>query len=97
MIIESQSSAMETAEALRKQREQLERTSKNLDKINGDLDESDRNITSLKSIWGTMSNWFKKPLKKVAEGADQQGPSSEDEDKKLRKRRPSSCNKILEN
>eukprot|EP00111_Clytia_hemisphaerica_P011568 TCONS_00034010-protein len=83
MIIESQSTAMETSEALRKQREQLERTSKNLDKINGDLDESDRNITSLKSIWGTMSNWFKKPVKKVDNAADQQGPSSEEEDKQL--------------
>ncbi|XP_057294958.1 soluble NSF attachment protein 29-like isoform X2 [Hydractinia symbiolongicarpus] len=62
MINESQGIASETAEELRKQREQLERTDKNLDKISGDLKQTDRNITSLKSIWGTMSNWFKKPV-----------------------------------
>lgn len=82
MVIESQTTAMETAEELRKQREQLERTSKNLDKINNDLDESDRNITSLKSIWGTMSNWFKKPVKKPEE-VTQKVSSSDEEDKKL--------------
>ena len=81
MVIESQTTAMETADELREQREQLERTSKNLDKINNDLDESDRNITSLKSIWGTMSNWFKKPIKKPEEVT--QKSSSEDEDRKL--------------
>lgn len=65
MIIESQSTAIETAEELRKQREQLERTNKNLDKINNDLDQSERNITSLKSVWGTIGNWFKKPIAKT--------------------------------
>jgi len=84
MIIESQSTAMETAEELRKQREQLERTSKNLDKISGDLDESDRNITSLKGIWGTMSNWFKKPIKKQDEMQNgTSATSSEEEDKQM--------------
>ena len=62
MIAESQATAIETAEELRKQREQLERTNKNLDKMNDDLNQSERHITSLKSIWGTMSNWFKKPV-----------------------------------
>ena len=82
MVVESQSTAMETADELRKQREQLERTSKNLDKINNDLNESDRNITSLKGVWGTMSNWFRKPLKKPEE-VPQQVSSSEEEDRKL--------------
>lgn len=83
MIIESQTTAIETADELRKQREQLERTSKNLDKINSDLNESDRNITSLKGIWGTMSNWFKKPLKKTEEDSSKTHRSSEDDDRRL--------------
>ena len=64
MIQESQDIASETAETLHKQREQLERTNRNLDKMQDDLKESDRSITSLKSIWGTMSNWFRKPVTK---------------------------------
>ena len=64
MIQESQDIASETAETLHKQREQLERTNRYLGKMQDDLKESDRSITSLKSIWGTMSNWFKKPVTK---------------------------------
>ena len=64
MIQESQDIASDTAETLHKQREQLERTNRNLEKMQDDLKDSDRSITSLKSIWGTMSNWFKKPVTK---------------------------------
>lgn len=62
MINESQQIANETAEDLKVQREKLERTNRNLDSMQDDLNQSDRNITSLKSLWGTMSNWFKKPV-----------------------------------
>lgn len=82
MIIESQTTAIETAEELSKQREQLERTNKNLDKINGDLDHSERHITSLKSIWGTMSNWFKKPLPKTTQ--QENGDTKSDPDASLK-------------
>lgn len=63
MINESQQVAGETAEDLMIQREKLERTNKTLDKMQDDLNSTDRNINSMKSIWGTMTNWFKKPLK----------------------------------
>ena len=69
MINESQGLALDTAEELTRQREQLERTNKNLDKMHGDLNETDRNLTSLKGIWGTMSNWFKKPIKNESSGS----------------------------
>jgi len=70
IINETQGIATETAEELHKQRQQLERTDKNLDKIHGDLKQTDRNITSLKSIWGTMSTWFKKPITNNTEEAN---------------------------
>ena len=66
MIHESQHIANETGADLKVQREKLERTNKTLDSMQDDLKETDRNITSLKGIWGTMSNWFKKPIQKTA-------------------------------
>jgi len=65
LINESQQLASNTAEDLQVQREKLERTNQRLDAMQDDLNESDRNITGLKSIWGTMSNWFKKPVSRA--------------------------------
>ncbi|XP_078698034.1 synaptosomal-associated protein 29-like [Branchiostoma floridae x Branchiostoma belcheri] len=59
-IAESERVGVATAEELLHQREQLERTEKNLDKINKDLDVSQRHITSIKSMWGGVINFFKK-------------------------------------
>lgn len=73
LINESQQVATETGESLQVQREKLERTNKTLEKMQDDLNETDRNITGLKSIWGTMSNWFKKPVKKSVPVDDSEG------------------------
>ncbi|XP_065663682.1 synaptosomal-associated protein 29 [Hydra vulgaris] len=62
LINESQATALETAAELESQRLQLERTQKNLNKMDADLNQSDRHINSLKSIWGSVENWFKKPV-----------------------------------
>ena len=75
MINESQQIASDTAQDLHLQREKLERTNRTLDAMQDDLAESDRNITSLKSVWGTMTNWFKKapskpPPKTTTSAAD---------------------------
>ncbi|XP_002155969.1 synaptosomal-associated protein 29 [Hydra vulgaris] len=61
LINESQATALETAAELESQRLQLERTHKNLNKMDADLNQSDRHINSIKSIWGSVENWFKKP------------------------------------
>lgn len=62
LIEESKDIACKTEEELQSQEESLLRTEKNLDQINGDLDIANRHITSLKSIWGTIGNYFRKPV-----------------------------------
>ena len=79
LIYESQDIASNTAADLAKQGEQLKRTERNLDKMEGDLQQSDRHITSLKSIWGTMTNYFRKPLKTNTEaGATTEATAGEE-------------------
>ena len=62
LINESQDIASETAAELESQRLQLERTQQNLIKMDADLNQTDRHINSMKSIWGSVENWFKKPV-----------------------------------
>ena len=61
LIEESKDIACKTEEELQSQEESLLRTEATLDKINGDIDIANRHITSLKSIWGTIGNYFRKP------------------------------------
>lgn len=89
LIAESQQIAIDTGEDLKVQREKLERTNRTLDKMQDDLNETDRNITGLKSIWGTMSNWFKKPIKRTT--------ASEDSGSKEENNRSNNSNEIKEN
>ena len=58
--------------------EKLERTNKTLDKMQDDLNETDRNINGMKSIWGTMSNWFEKPLKRSTPAPSSNAEESND-------------------
>lgn len=47
-----------TAVELAKQREQLERTNKNLDDINATLRYSQRHLNGIKSVFGSLKNYF---------------------------------------
>ena len=62
LIEESKDIACKTEEELQSQEESLLRTEATLDRINGDMDIANRHITSLKSIWGTIGNYFRKPV-----------------------------------
>ena len=66
LVEESKDVACKTEEELARQEESLLRTETTLDKINGDLDVADRQLTSLKSIWGTIGNYFRKPVQTKA-------------------------------
>jgi len=62
LVEESKDIACKTEEELESQEESLLRTEATLDQINGDIDIANRQITSLRSIWGTIGNYFRKPL-----------------------------------
>ncbi|XP_033108993.1 synaptosomal-associated protein 29-like [Anneissia japonica] len=67
----------ETAEELLRQGDQLRRTEKKVDKINADLDTSQRYVTSLKGIFSGMRNYFRPAVKKDPgwETQDDKSPS----------------------
>ena len=62
LIEESKDIACKTEEELQSQEESLLRTEATLDRINGDMDIANRHITSIKSIWGAIGNYFRKPV-----------------------------------
>lgn len=59
LIYESEKIGVETAEELMRQGEVLKRTDKMLDNMDQDLKTSQRHITSIKSVWGGLVNYFK--------------------------------------
>ncbi|TKS78345.1 Synaptosomal-associated protein 29 [Collichthys lucidus] len=59
LIYESEKMGVETAEELVRQGEVLKRTDKMLDNMDQDLKTSQRHITSIKSVWGGLVNYFK--------------------------------------
>nr|XP_046243943.1 synaptosomal-associated protein 29 [Scatophagus argus] len=59
LIAESEKMGVETAEELMRQGEALKRTDKMLDNMDQDLKTSQRHITSIKSVWGGLVNYFK--------------------------------------
>ncbi|XP_068995228.1 synaptosomal-associated protein 29 isoform X1 [Embiotoca jacksoni] len=59
LIHESEKMGVETAEELMRQGEALRRTDKMLDSMDQDLKTSERHITSIKSVWGGLVNYFK--------------------------------------
>ncbi|KAM9360917.1 synaptosomal-associated protein 29 [Symphorus nematophorus] len=59
LIYESEKMGVETAEELIRQGEVLKRTDKMLDNMDQDLKTSQRHITSIKSVWGGLVNYFK--------------------------------------
>lgn len=63
LIDDSHDMAVKTGEELVYQREALNRTERNLDQIQNDMNIADRHIKSMKSVWGAMTNYFKKPPK----------------------------------
>lgn len=67
LIYESEKMGVETAEELMRQGEVLKRTDKMLDNMDQDLKTSQKHITSIKSVWGGLVNYFKgKPETKPA-------------------------------
>ncbi|XP_053181061.1 synaptosomal-associated protein 29 [Scomber japonicus] len=59
LIYESEKMGVDTAEELMRQGEVLKRTDKMLDNMDQDLKTSQRHITSIRSVWGGMVNYFK--------------------------------------
>eukprot|EP00066_Takifugu_rubripes_P008709 XP_003975097.1 PREDICTED: synaptosomal-associated protein 29 [Takifugu rubripes] len=59
LIYESEKIGVETAEELMRQGEALKRTDKMLDNMDQDLKTSQRHITSIKSVWGGLVNYFR--------------------------------------
>ncbi|KAM7415896.1 hypothetical protein PAMA_018117 [Pampus argenteus] len=59
LIYESEKMGVDTAEELMRQGEVLKRTDKMLDNMDQDLKTSQRHITSIKSVWGGLVNYFK--------------------------------------
>lgn len=59
LIYESEKMGVDTAEELTRQGEVLKRTDKMLDNMDQDLKTSQKHITSIKSVWGGMVNYFK--------------------------------------
>ncbi|KAM8760375.1 synaptosomal-associated protein 29 [Acanthopagrus schlegelii] len=59
LIHESEKMGVETAEELMRQGEVMKRTDKMLDNMNQDLKTSQKHITSIKSVWGGLVNYFK--------------------------------------
>ncbi|XP_034450850.1 synaptosomal-associated protein 29 [Hippoglossus hippoglossus] len=59
LIHESEKMGVETAEELMRQGEALKRTNKALDNMDQDLKTSQKHISSIKSVWGGLVNYFK--------------------------------------
>ncbi|XP_008283131.1 synaptosomal-associated protein 29 [Stegastes partitus] len=59
LIYESEKMGVDTAEELTRQGEVLRRTDKMLDGMDQDLKTSQQHITSIKSVWGGIVNYFK--------------------------------------
>ncbi|KAF3695573.1 Synaptosomal-associated protein 29 [Channa argus] len=59
LIYESEKMGVETAEELIRQGEVLKKTDKMLDNMDQDLKTSQKHITSIKSVWGGLVNYFK--------------------------------------
>lgn len=60
LIEDSHDIAVKTGEELQCQGEKLNRTERNLDKIQSDMKIAKRHIKSVNSIWGALGNYFKK-------------------------------------
>ena len=65
LIEDSHDMAIKTAEELQCQGEQLYRIERNLGDIQNNLSQSERHVRSMKSVWGAMANYFRKPPKPV--------------------------------
>ncbi|CAG0918382.1 unnamed protein product [Notodromas monacha] len=64
LIDDSERVGTETASNLLVQREKLEKTEERLDVMNDNLRQSERHITSIKSVFGSIKNYFsKQPVK----------------------------------
>ncbi|CAJ1069268.1 synaptosomal-associated protein 29-like [Xyrichtys novacula] len=59
LIYESEKMGVETGEELMRQGQVLKRTDKMLDNMEQDLKTSQKHITSIKSVWGGIVNYFK--------------------------------------
>ncbi|KAG9334019.1 hypothetical protein JZ751_009251 [Albula glossodonta] len=78
LIYESEKMGTDTAEELMRQGEALKRAERMVDGMDEDLKTSQRHINSIKSVWGSITNYFKpKPeTKPLTEQAPAYQPSS---------------------
>lgn len=74
LIEDSHDVACKTAEELEYQGEQLNRIERNLDIIHDDMEVANRHITSMKSIFGTVGNYFKRAPKQSASRQPAENP-----------------------
>lgn len=74
LIEDSHDVACKTAEELEYQGEQLNRIERNLDIIHDDMQVANRHITSMKSIFGTVGNYFKRAPKQTASQQPAENP-----------------------
>ncbi|XP_033628067.1 synaptosomal-associated protein 29-like [Asterias rubens] len=72
LVYESEDAGNETAHELLRQGEQLQNIDKKLDTINKDLDASKRHVTSLRSVFGGVVNYFQGKKAAKEEAAEQQ-------------------------
>ncbi|XP_071509291.1 synaptosomal-associated protein 29-like [Diadema antillarum] len=75
LMYEAEQVGNETAAELLHQGEQLRRVDNKLDKIDSDLDTSKKHITSMKSIFGGIANYFSKSKPAQPDAPKAQGPS----------------------
>ncbi|GAU88191.1 hypothetical protein RvY_00935 [Ramazzottius varieornatus] len=79
LIDESEAVGTAAAQELLAQREQLENASKNLDNMNATLDQSQKHINHIRSVFGGIKNWWSS--KGSAEVPTNSPPSSQSSDK----------------
>lgn len=84
-IYDSEQIGVATAEELVRQGEQLDNVDNNLDKINSDMKTSQRHLNSIKSVFGSVKNWWAGKDKAKEEAATAQPTSKEREPSKLQK------------
>jgi len=87
LLNESEEIGIKTAEELATQREQLQNTEQKLDEINSALRISQRHIQGIKSVFGSIKNYFSAPPKPL--------PSVKEEKKDEAKQNGTSANESL--
>ncbi|XP_038074361.1 synaptosomal-associated protein 29-like [Patiria miniata] len=75
MMYEAENVGNETAHELLRQGEQLQNIDKKLDKMNTDIDTSKKHVTSLRSVFGGVVNYFSKKPEREKPEEQERAPS----------------------